>query len=70
MATFYEPPVTPARRRVYRAVRGDGYQDGYQEDFYDPAQQEAALWEDPDAAAATAALARLTAGAPGVVPGP
>ena len=41
----YDPPVTPAPTG-FTATPGD-YRDGYQTDYYDPVQQEAALWEDP-----------------------
>ena len=41
----YDPPTTPAPTG-FTATPGD-YRDGYQTDFYDPGQQEAALWEDP-----------------------
>jgi Tc toxin complex TcA C-terminal TcB-binding domain len=42
----YEPPVTPTPTGYAVPPTGD-YQDGYQQDFYDPVQQEAALWQDP-----------------------
>jgi receptor-binding and translocation channel-forming TcA subunit of Tc toxin/ABC toxin-like protein len=44
---FYEPPETPAPSGFAAPPPGD-YQNGYQVDFYDPGQQEAALWQDPE----------------------
>jgi hypothetical protein len=44
--TVFEPPVTPTPTG-YSSPPPGSYQDGYQTDFYDPAQQEAALWQDP-----------------------
>jgi hypothetical protein len=44
---FYEPPVTPTPSGMAAPTPGD-YQNGYQDDFYDPTAQEAALWQDPD----------------------
>ena len=48
---FYDPPVTPTPPG-YSAppsttpIPPNDYQDGYQNDFYDPNQQEAAFWQD------------------------
>jgi hypothetical protein len=42
---FYDPPVTPVPSGFTAPPPGD-YQNGYQLDFYDPVQQEAALWQD------------------------
>ena len=42
---FYDPPVTPTPTGFTAPPAGD-YQEGYQLDFYDPFQQEAALWQD------------------------
>jgi Tc toxin complex TcA C-terminal TcB-binding domain len=42
---FYDSPPLPAG---FSGVEtDDGYQFGFQDDFYDPAQQEAAYWWDP-----------------------
>jgi receptor-binding and translocation channel-forming TcA subunit of Tc toxin/ABC toxin-like protein len=43
---FYEPPVTPTPTGFSPPPPGT-YQYGYQQDFYDAGQQEAALWQDP-----------------------
>lgn len=40
---FYEPPAPPTG---ITAIEPDNYEYGYQDDFYDPAQQEAAFWQD------------------------
>ncbi len=40
----YEPPTTPAPAGFTAA--GD-YQNGYQDDFYDPVQQTSTVWQDP-----------------------
>lgn len=41
---YYQSPVTPAPSG-FTSRPGD-FKDGYQQDFYDPSQQEAALWQD------------------------
>jgi Tc toxin complex TcA C-terminal TcB-binding domain len=43
---LYQPPVTPTPSG-FTAPPGD-YQNGYQQDLYDPILQEAALWQDPE----------------------
>jgi hypothetical protein len=43
---FYEHPVTPPTPGF--TPPPGGYQDGYQEDFYDPEQQQSSLWQDPN----------------------
>jgi hypothetical protein len=42
---FYNPPATPTPTGFNAPLPGN-YQEGYQLDFYDPQQQEAALWQD------------------------
>jgi hypothetical protein len=42
--TVYEPPTTPAPAGF--AALGD-YQNGFQDDFYDPVQQTSTVWQDP-----------------------
>lgn len=42
---FYDVPVAPVPSGFTAPTPGD-YQDGYQLDFYDPVQQESALWQD------------------------
>jgi Tc toxin complex TcA C-terminal TcB-binding domain len=44
---FYQSPATPTPTGFDPPAAPGDYQEGYQEDFYDPAQQEAALWQDP-----------------------
>ena len=46
--TFYQPPATPTPTGFNPPPPVNPYQDGYQVDYYDPAQQEAALWQDPE----------------------
>jgi hypothetical protein len=42
---LYQPPVTPTPSGFAAPPPGD-YQNGYQQDLYDPILQEAALWQD------------------------
>jgi hypothetical protein len=44
---LYQPPVTPIPSGFTAPPPGD-YQNGYQQDLYDPILQEAALWQDPE----------------------
>jgi Tc toxin complex TcA C-terminal TcB-binding domain len=44
---LYQPPVTPTPSGFAPPPPGD-YQNGYQQDLYDPILQEAALWQDPE----------------------
>ena len=45
---YYQPPQTPVPTsyQVPPTDTDQDYQEGYQNDFYDPSQQEAALWQD------------------------
>lgn len=43
---YYDNPTLPAN--VAPSENDDGYQFGFQDDYYDPGQQQAAYWEDPD----------------------
>jgi hypothetical protein len=42
---YYDNPAVPPGFPVVEP--NDGYQYGFQDDFYDPVQQQAAYWEDP-----------------------
>ena len=41
----YNPPAPPAG---VNQTEPDDYQHGYQDDYYDPNQQQSAFWQDPD----------------------
>ena len=45
---YYQPPQTPVPTsyQVPPTDTDQDYQEGYQNDFYDPSQQEAVLWQD------------------------